>query len=102
MKPITQKQKEQVINEFFDTKKVVLYCADHNYGGKGMPTEGCPKCSKVFWQLLAASFPPEKRSQIIEELHEIVHKLVEEVEAGRFDINIYPHAKIEKIEKDKA
>lgn len=93
----------RVIEEAFDPNKVMLICKRHMYvGGGPIPEKGqnCTDCHTAFWYSYVCSLPPDKRTEMLAELHETVHKLVEEVEAGRFDIELYPHARIESIEKD--
>jgi hypothetical protein len=92
----------RVIEEAFDPNKMLLVCKTHMYTGGGpIPVKGedCPKCHKAFWYTYACNLPPDKRTEMIDTLHETVAKLCEEVDAGRFDIKLFPHAKIESIEK---
>lgn len=97
----TQAEKERLIAEVTDPSKVSLYCATHMYfgpekhGGRGVkPGIGCPKCIFVMYFHDLASTPPEKRGARLDELDEVLHHVVEEVKAGRWDFKPFERAQI--------
>jgi hypothetical protein len=98
---LTSKQKEDVLREIFSSEKIQLRCGKHRYFGpiKGHPEVtpfmGCPDCWKVFFVSELASTPPDERAQKLDEIEEVLHKMVEMIEAGTWDLELYPHAQVE-------
>jgi hypothetical protein len=96
----TDADKRALLTEVMDPQKVQLYCALHNYFGPSTtvemkPKQGCSRCWFVFFFHDIASTPPDRRAARLAELDEVLHKVVEEVERGKFDFEPYRHAKIE-------
>lgn len=98
---ITQAQKQEYLAEIFDPNKVNLKCGKHLYFGpvknkpEIQPMLGCADCWKVFYIHELATTPADERRQKLEELEEVLHNAVQLVESGQWDINLYPHAKVE-------
>lgn len=84
-----------------DPQKVTVYCATHMYFGpskngvEAKPQQGCSKCWFVLYFHDIATTPPEKRQARLDELDEVLHKVVEEVEKGAWDFVPNRHAQIE-------
>jgi hypothetical protein len=98
---LSEQQKVDYINEIFDSNKVNLKCGRHLYFGpvagkpEITPVMGCVDCWKVFFVHEMATTPANERRQKMDELEEVLHKVVEMVEKGAFDLELYPHAKVE-------
>lgn len=98
---LTEQDKRDVLKEVFDANRVTLWCKEHNYLGpikdrpEVTPHFGCPNCWKIFYIHELATTPPDKRAEKLAEIEEVMHKVVELVERGEWDVNIFPHAKIE-------
>lgn len=98
--PLTEKQTNDYLAEALDSQKVNLYCKQHAYFGpskthEAKPHRGCQQCWMVFYVHDIASAPPHQRAQKLEELEEVLHKVVELVDAGKWDVTINPHATVE-------
>lgn len=100
------KEQQDYLNEVVDPQKVALYCGTHMYFGPSKagtvgekPHMGCPKCCFVMYFHDLATTPPDKRAQRLDELDEVLHKVVEEVEAGRWDFQALRHAEV-KVESN--
>lgn len=97
----TRTEQEKLVAEAFDGQRVQFWCAKHNYFGpvKGKPEVvpglSCPNCWKIFYIYEMMSTPPDKRREKLEEIEEVLHHVVESVEAGQWDFKPYEHAKIE-------
>lgn len=98
---LSESEREKWAEEVLNRDKVVLYCADHSYGGKleVPPARGCKKCWTVFYSLLLANTPPTKRAEKLAMLSEMVHKVCELVEKGQWDFSPFDHPQIH-VEKD--
>jgi hypothetical protein len=98
---LTDKQKEEMLAEVFDTQKINVKCGRHLYFGpvKGkpeiVPEMGCSDCWKVFFICEMASTPPDERRQKLDEIEEVLNHMVEMIIAGTWDLKLYPHAKVE-------
>jgi len=98
---LTEQEKTQAIKDALDPNKIYIYCGQHNYYGPNRknpslaPTKNCPKCWEVYFWHDMATTPPEMRDQRLSELEEVIHKVVEMVEAGTWDFVPYRHPKIE-------
>jgi hypothetical protein len=98
---LTDNQKIDYLKEIFDTQKVNLKCGRHLYFGPNpekpelKPVLGCVDCWKVFYIYELANTPADKRREKLEELEDVLHNVVEMVEKGTWDLEVYPHAKIE-------
>jgi len=98
---LTPQEQRQMVAEAFDPTRVTLYCAPHSYFGpiknrpEIIPAEGCVDCLKIFWIHELSACPPDKREQKLSEIEEVMHKVVELVEKGQWDLALYPHPKIE-------
>jgi hypothetical protein len=95
----TDADKRALLAEVMDPTKVQLYCAQHFYFGPSTkaevkPAKGCQRCWFVFYFHDIASTPPDKRAARMAELDEVLHKVVEEVEKGKWDFEPYRHAEI--------
>lgn len=82
---ISAKDKAALIEEMMDPKKVVLTCGQHKYIYKGArkPNFKCPKCNFVSFMGLICNTPPAQRQEQFEMLEWTIHKMIEEVKAGR-------------------
>jgi len=98
---LTQKQVFDTLDELFDQNKVQLKCGKHLYWGpvkdkpEVTPMLGCSDCWRVFYVYELATTPPDERRQKLEEIEEVMHHMVEMVEAGTWDFKPYAHAQIE-------
>lgn len=98
---LSEHDKTDMLMEVLDPNKVTLRCGRHEYFGpvKGFPEKqpavGCPDCWRVFYVHELASTPPDKRNEKLSELEEVLHNVVELVEKGKWDLELFPHAKIE-------
>jgi hypothetical protein len=99
--PLTEQQKRDILSELFDSEKINVKCGKHLYFGpvKGKPeiepTPGCADCWKVFFICELASTPPDERHQKLDEIEEILHKMVEMIQNGTWDFKPYAHAKVQ-------
>ena len=98
---LSDRQKKEMVEEALDPQRVRFYCPKHFYSGpvkenaQIKPGLGCPDCWKIFYFHEMAMTPPDKRREKLEEIEEVLHKMVEMVEAGTWDFVPYEHAKIE-------
>jgi hypothetical protein len=98
---LTEQQKTDMLSEIFDSAKINIKCGKHLYFGpvKGRPeitpALGCRDCWKVFYICEMASTPPGDRRQKLDEIEEVLNKMVEMIVAGTWDFVPYEHAKIE-------
>lgn len=99
--PMDKLEQQKVISEAFDSKRVLVTCGEHHYFGEGIPTPGCPNCWKVYYLRYFERVPPSQRRQRIEELYTLARHIVEEQAQGKWDLELFPHAKV-NIEKDAA
>lgn len=88
------------LEELLDPTKVNVYCGLHNYFGPSAtnevkPKQGCSRCWFVLYFHDLATTSPERRASRLAELDEVLHKIVELVEKGKWDYEPYRHAKIE-------
>jgi hypothetical protein len=95
----TRQELEETLKSAFDSEKLLLLCPTHMYAGEGYPKEGCYECNMAYWMRFFARVDPKKREELIATLHEVSHKMVEQLKKGEFDVNLYPHATIE-VAKD--
>lgn len=98
--PLNENEKQEFLAEALDSQKVTLYCKDHMYFGPSKekpmaPHLGCPQCWMVFYFHDMAQTAPHLREQRMEELTEVLHKVVEEVQRGTWDYKPYDKAKFE-------
>lgn len=94
---ITAKDRDAIISEAMDPKKVVLYCADHNwsYGSKRPPAFNCYKCTIASFIGLLANTPPARRDEVFEMLEYSVRKLIEADKRGEIDrIKLFKHPEV--------
>ena len=84
-------EKRKLLDEVLTPHRTTLVCGKHQYVGSGVPplTKGCPDCWQVYFVHMIASTPPAKREEKLEELEEIVHKLVELQEKNQLDFKPY-------------
>ena len=101
MKHYSEAERAKLLEDYFDPEKLVLICSQHGYvgGSNKMPKAGCVECSTVFWRHWAAKQPPHKRTEALEQMQELVRKLVENKHELK-DITLDPHPTI-SIEKGK-
>ena len=95
---LTDQQKKEMLSEIFDSQKVQVKCGKHLYfaGSKdAKPALGCSDCWRVYFINELATTPPNERAQKLDELDEVIRKMVQMVEAGQWDLNLYKHPKIE-------
>ena len=98
---LSDRQKKEMVDEALDTNKVRFFCPDHFYSGpvKGkpeiVPGKGCANCWKIFYFYEMSTTPPDERRHKLEEIEEVLHKMVEMVEAGTWDFEPYEHAQVE-------
>lgn len=84
-----------------DPDKVQVYCGQHFYFGPSKaenpvpPAKSCPRCMFVLYFHDIANTPPEKRGERMDELEKVIHDVVQEVEAGRWDFEPYRHSKFD-------
>ena len=100
---MNDKQRQALINEALDTRKMLLFCEVHGYigGPSRSPYPGCKSCWMAYFVGIMAKTPPHKREQKLQELETIVHKLAEDVERGKADFTLFEHPHI-NIERDVA
>jgi hypothetical protein len=97
---LTDTQKNAMVMEVFDTKRVTLTCSKHSYFGpvknrpEFKPHLNCPDCWRVFFVHELSECPPDKRKEKLDEMEDVLHRVVELVEHGKWDVDIYPHAEI--------
>lgn len=106
---LSSKSKEEAVAEALDPTKVTLYCKQHNYYGptklkfqgkiKSAPQLGCKNCWMVFYIHELANTPPDLRRERLEEIEEVLNKVVESVENGTWDFKPHAHPEI-TIEKE--
>lgn len=88
-------------------QKVLLCCDDHGYypGSRmSLPQKmGCPSCEKALLWYELCQVKPEKRGEVLDQLEQLVHHMVEDFERGKFDIQTFARPKIttEKVDDDK-
>lgn len=98
---LSEQDKAGMLSEVFDSKKITLRCGKHNYFGpvkdrpEFTPTLGCKECWQVFYVHELTECPPDKRREKLEEIEEVMHKVVEMVEKGTWDFVPYEHAQVQ-------
>lgn len=110
---LSEKDRAQLADERLDPRRLNLCCPLHNYYGpigrndqfqgsrivparlREHPALGCASCIKVFYIFDVLSVPPSERAQRFEELEEVMTKMVEQAEMGKFDFTAYRHPVIE-------
>lgn len=98
---LTDKQKSEMLAEMTDPTRVQFFCPKHFYSGpvKGKPefrpALSCTDCWKIWYFHEFATTPPDERRQKLEEVEEVLHKMVEMVEKGTWDFVPYDHAQVE-------
>lgn len=87
MSIISQKDKDALIAEAMDPKKVTLTCGLHHYvyGGKLPPNFKCKRCLFTMFLGLVANTPPDQRQDRVEMLEEVVHKLIEAKDQKQYE-----------------
>lgn len=88
-------------------QKVLISCDDHGYfpGSKLSRPQmiGCKHCvmARLFYDF--AKMDPKKREESAEMLERLTHHMIEDLERGTFDINIYdrPQISVETVDDDK-
>jgi len=101
--PLSEKDKAQLEDEKLDARRLNLCCALHNYFGpwyrddsfrgahivpavyREHPMIGCAACLKVYYVYDILSVPPSERAQRMEELEEVIAKMVEYADKGQFN-----------------
>lgn len=110
---LSDKDKAQLADERLDPRRLNLVCPIHNYYGpigrndqfqgarivpvrfREHPALGCAACIKIFYIFDVLSVPPSERAQRFEELEEVMTKMVEHAEKGKFDFRANRHPIIE-------
>jgi len=84
-------EKEQILRDIGDPKRVLVFCQKHMYFGEPetAPAAGCKGCWLVYYTILIGRTPPHLRAQRIEELRSLISHMNEEVEKGNFDIDLF-------------
>lgn len=98
-KEYTPEEQKKILSELDDDRKVILFCPIHKYtaGAGQVPTMGCKTCAEMDWKYRFAVVPPHKRQEAVELMYEVVRKMVEMVEARKFDLKVTkPTWEIEK------
>jgi hypothetical protein len=82
---ISEKDKQQLIAEALDPRKVTLTCGIHHYayGGKLKPNFKCKRCMFTMFMGLIANTPPDKRQEQMEMLEYSVHELIDLEKSGK-------------------
>lgn len=82
---LSQKDRDQLVSEALDPKKVTLTCGIHHYayGGRLKPNFKCKQCMMVCFMGLIANTPPEKRKEQMEMLEYSVHELIDLEKKGQ-------------------
>lgn len=65
------------------------------------PTNSCPGCWILFYLRLEAVTPPDKREELMYNLNKYVSEAVKLAEAGKFDLELPLHPKIDIDLDDK-
>lgn len=107
--PLSEKDHTQLLDERLDPHRLNLNCPLHNYWGpigrhdqfqgarivpvhmREHPALGCASCIKIFYIFDVLSVPPSERAQRFEELEEVMMKMIEHAEKGKFDFTAYRH-----------
>lgn len=101
--PLSEKDRTQLEDEHLDPRRLNLACEIHGYYGpyrrdsnfrgalivppklRKHPALGCSACMKVFYVFDILSVPPSERAQRLEELEEVIAKMVEFADRGQFN-----------------
>lgn len=110
---LNEKDRAQLKNEKLDPNHLNLVCPIHSYYGpigrndqfqgarivpvrvREHPALGCANCIKIFYIFDILSVPPSERAQRFEELEEVMMKMIEHAEKGKFDFRANRHPIIE-------
>jgi len=81
---ISKKDRDALISEAMDPKKVTLTCGLHHYayGGVRKPNFKCKRCIFTMFLGLIANTPPDKRMERLEMLEFTVHELLDAKNKG--------------------
>lgn len=95
MSIISEKDKQQLISEALDPKKITLTCGVHHYayGGKIKPNFKCKRCLFTMFMGLIANTPPEKRQEQMEMLEFSVHELIDAYKSGKLQ-DFFKHPEV--------
>lgn len=113
---LSEADKIQLADENLDPRKLYPSCPLHRYYGpitranmatarvvpswqSPDPAIGCASCMKVYFLYDLAGVPPSKRVERLEEMEEVMHKVVEAIEKGQWDYKVFKHPEI-NVEKD--
>lgn len=99
LKGLSKEDAAKLIYEKLDSEQTILVCKRHMYTGQlDTPPQDtrCRDCMHVWWTQRYFSLPPSMRTEFLEQMLEIAHKANEDVEKGRFDIQLYRHANLKK------
>jgi len=93
---LTNAQKEQLLAEVWDERKVQLVCERHpGYGGPpAKPVSGCKSCWQVYWWRTLVKMPPDERKEWLAKIYETLRYMVELVEKGQWDYSPFAHPEI--------
>jgi len=96
---LTETEKAQLLEEMWDTKKVILVCGRHKIApgpdhDSPKPFSGCRDCWQVYWTRTVARIPPGERREWLEKIWATLRVMTEMVEKGTWDYQPFAHPKV--------